>query len=130
MANKGPMKRSQSSNPTRLKKGDSVMIIAGGNKKTRPVRGQVGKIMRFVGRDRQRAVVEGINMVTRHMRSKTPGTPSGRIQKEAPIHVSRLMYYVEKLKKPVRLRGEVLADGRRVRGYRDPESKKFVQIAE
>jgi hypothetical protein len=38
------------------------------------------------------------------------------------------MYYVEKLKKPVRLVKSVLADGKKVRGYKDPSSKKFVQL--
>jgi hypothetical protein len=38
------------------------------------------------------------------------------------------MYYVEKLKKPVRLVKSLSADGKRVRGYKDPSTKKFVQI--
>jgi hypothetical protein len=38
------------------------------------------------------------------------------------------MYYVEALKRPVRLVKDVAADGKRVRGYKDPKSDKFVQL--
>lgn len=115
-------------NSTRLRRGDTVMVVAGGNKKTRPIKGKTGKILRFVGRDRQHAVVEGLNMVTRHHRARGPQKPAAKIQKEAPIHVSRLMFYAEKLKRPVRIGISRLVDGSRVRGYRDPGSGEFVQI--
>ena len=110
---------------TSLKKGDLVMVIAGGNSKKRPIMGQVGKIRSFEG---ERGIVEGVNMVTRHLRAQGPSKPAGKIQKEASIHVSNVMFYVEKLKKPVRIRHKKLADGKKVRGYLDPKSKEFVQI--
>lgn len=125
------MKKEQKKmNPTLLRKGDPVMIIAGGNKKKRPIKGQVGKILRFVGTDRQRAIVEGLNLVVRHTRARGPNQQSGKVQKEAPIHVSRLMYFVEKAKRPVRLRSNVLEDGTKVRGYRNKGEKTFVQLAD
>jgi len=107
-----------------------VMVIAGGNKKKRPLKGKTGKIRRFVGKDRTYAIVEGLNFVTRHQRARGPQKQAAKIQKEAPIHVARLMYYVEKLKKPVRLKIGVLADGTKVRGYTDPETGKFCQLAD
>jgi large subunit ribosomal protein L24 len=112
---------------TRLKKGDTVMVMSGGNKKTRPIKGQTGKILRFVDNG-QRAIVEGLNTMTRHQRAKGPSKPAGKIVKEAPMQISRLMYYVEKIKRPVRLTVSFLADGTKVRGYKDPETKKFVQL--
>ena len=115
-------------NGTRLRRGDTVMVIAGGNKKKRPLKGKIGKILRFMGCSREYAVVEGLNMVTRHHRARGPQKPAARIQKEAPIHVSRLMFYAEKLKRPVRLGCGRLADGTRIRGYHDPKTKEFVQI--
>ena len=115
---------------TSLRKGDMVMVIAGGNKTNRQIKGKVGKILRFIGNDRSRAIVEGLNLVTRHQRAKGPGQQAAKVQKEAPIHVSRLMYYVEKLSRPVRLGHTVLSDGTKVRGYRDPKSKEFVQLAD
>ena len=109
-----------------LRKGDTVMVISGGNKKTRPLKGKTGKILRFVGRDR--AIIEGLNLVTRHQKAKGPGKNAARVQKEAPLAVSRLMFYVEKIKRPVRLKHATLADGARVRGYKDPVSGEFIQI--
>jgi large subunit ribosomal protein L24 len=67
-------------------------------------------------------------MITRHTRPTTPNKPSGKIQREAAIHVSNVMYYVEKLKRGVRLRVKTLADGKKVRGYIDLKTKNFVQL--
>jgi large subunit ribosomal protein L24 len=127
---KSKAKKEIQAKPTLLKKGDTVMVIAGGNKKTNAIKGQTGKIVSFVGSDRQRAIVEGLNLVVRHTKAKTVGEKSGKIKKEAPINVSRLMYFADKINKPVRLCTSVLADGKKVRGYKDKESKSFVQIAE
>jgi len=111
-----------------IRRGDTVMVIAGGNSKNakRVLKGQVGKVARFVGEDR--VVVEGLNMVTRHQRATGPDKPAGKVQKEAPIHVSNVMYYAEKIKRPVRLKHNTLADGKKVRGYIDAKTKKFEQI--
>ncbi|NDC37392.1 MAG: 50S ribosomal protein L24 [Proteobacteria bacterium] len=110
-----------------LKRGDLVMVISGGHKTKRPNKGKVGKILRFVGSDR--VVVEGVNMVTRHQRQAGPNQPAGKIQKEAALHVSNVMFYAEKLKRPVRIKHQTLADGRRVRGFVNPETKQFEEIA-
>ena len=124
------MKSAEKHVPTthHVRKGDLVMVIAGGHKTKRPLRGKVGRILRFTGERRDRVIVEGLNFFTKHQRATRPGAPSGKIQKEGSIHVSNVMYYVEKLKKPVRLKTSSLADGRKVRGYSDPETKQFVQI--
>lgn len=109
-----------------LRKGDLVMVIAGGNSGTRQNKGKTGKILRFIGSER--VIVEGLNFVARHQKPQGPNRPGGKIAKEAPIHVSNVMFYAEKLKRPVRLKHKALADGRKVRGYIDPSSKEFVQI--
>jgi large subunit ribosomal protein L24 len=109
-----------------LRKGDTVMVISGGNKKKRPNKGKVGKILRFIGDDR--VVVEGVNVMVRHQRQTGPNKPSGKISREMSMHISNVMYYHEKAKKPVRLKVSVLADGKKVRGYLDKETKEFVQI--
>ncbi len=114
--------------PTALKKGDSVMVIAGGNKSKRPIKGQVAKIRAIVGAKGDRVILEGLNVFTRNKRATRPGEEGGKIQVEKSVHISNVMYYVEKLKKPVRLCKETAADGKRVRGYRDPSSNKFVAL--
>ena len=114
---------------TSLKKGDLVIVIAGGNKTTRPNKGKVGRILSFTGKNKDRVIVEGVNMVKRHQKQTMPNKPHGIIQKEAGIHISNVMFYVEKLKKAVRIKHSVLTDGKKVRGYLNPETKAFEQIA-
>lgn len=117
-------------NPTRLKSGDTVMVIAGGNKHKRPNKGKTGKIRSFVGPKRDRVIIEGVNIGSKHQRATGPNSPAGKIQQEAPIHISNVMYYEQKLQKPVRLTMQSLEDGTRVRGYIHPENGEFVQLAE
>ncbi len=114
---------------TCLKKGDPVMVISGGNKKKGKVlKGQVGKILRFVP-SRHRVVVEGLNIVVRHKRAARPGEASGQIRKEGSVHISNVMFYAEQFKKPVRIRFKVLENGNKVRGYTNPKTKAFEQIS-
>jgi large subunit ribosomal protein L24 len=113
---------------TSLRTGDPVIVLVGGNKKKgKIVKGQTGKILRLLPK-RNRVVVEGVNYIKRHKRATSPNEPSGIIQKEGSVHISNVMYYVEELKRPVRIKFKKLDDGRKVRGYLHPESKKFEQI--
>lgn len=117
---------------TSLRKGDLVMVIAGGNNTTRPNKGKVGKILRFVGKNKERVVVEGLNFVSRHLKARGPQQQAGKIAVEGSIHTSNVMLYIEKLKKPVRVKMKQLENGKRVRGYTDKSAKKgvdsFVQL--
>lgn len=111
-----------------LRTGDVVMVIVGGNKKAGKVlKGQTGKILRFIPK-RDRVVVEGLNMIKRHKKALTSNETSGIITKEGSIHLSNVMFYSEELKKPVRLKHKLLEDGRKVRGYVHPTTKKFETI--
>lgn len=113
---------------TLLKKDDPVMVIAGGHEKKRKNKGETGKLVRFVGKTRDRVVVEGVNMIVYHRKMRGPGKEAQRLVAEGPIHLSNVMYYVASLKRPVRLKVQRNDDGAKVRGYNDPKSKKFVQI--
>jgi large subunit ribosomal protein L24 len=67
-----------------VKKGDLVKVISGNSK------GKEGKITLMMP-DKQRAIVEGVNMVTKHLKP-TAQNPNGSIEKkEASIHISNLM---------------------------------------
>lgn len=114
--------------PTSLRRGDTVMVISGGNKHKRVLKGQVAKIREICGAKKDRVILEGLNLFVKHKRATAPGEEGGKIQVERSVHISNVMYYVEKLKKPVRLVKNVLADGKRVRGYKDPSTKQFVQL--
>ena len=66
-----------------IKSGDQVIVIAGADK------GKVGKVLRVLtGKDR--VVVEGINRVWKHVRPSQRNPQGGRIQKDAPIHLSNV----------------------------------------
>lgn len=68
---------------TRIKKGDLVEAISGEEK------GKSGKVLQILP-ETNRAVVEGLNFVKKHMR-KTQDNPQGGVfEKEAPIHISNL----------------------------------------
>jgi large subunit ribosomal protein L24 len=87
----------------RIRKDDVVVVITGDHKGAR------GKVLRVIP-ERQRVLVEGVNMVYRHVR-KTQRTPQGgRIQKEAPIHLSNVMLLDPKTDRPCRVRYEVTSE--------------------
>lgn len=66
-----------------VKKGDNVMVISGNSK------GQQGKVL-FVNVEKERAVVEGVNMLSKHTKPNAENPKGGIIQKEGSVHVSNL----------------------------------------
>jgi large subunit ribosomal protein L24 len=67
-----------------IRKGDTVMIIAGDSK------GQQGKVLQ-VRMEKLMAIVEGVNMVSKHTKPNAKSPQGGIIKKEAPVHISNLM---------------------------------------
>ena len=67
-----------------IKKGDTVKVISGDSK------GSQGKVL-MVDRDKYRALVEGVNLVSKHTKANAKNPQGGIIKKEAPIHISNLM---------------------------------------
>ena len=67
----------------KIKTGDTVKVIAGDHK------GTTGKITR-VYREKNKAIVEGINMVSKHTKPSAKNPQGGIVKKEAPIHISNL----------------------------------------
>jgi len=66
-----------------IKKGDTVIVNAGESK------GMEGKVLEvFI--DKQRAIVEGVNMISKHTKPNAENPQGGIIKKEAPIHISNL----------------------------------------
>lgn len=91
-----------------IRKNDTVMVITGRE------RGKTGKVVRLIP-DKHRAIVERLNMVKRHTKSRGPQSPYGIVEKEAPIHLSNLMILCDKCNAPVRMGKLQLEDGRSVR---------------
>jgi len=67
----------------KIKSGDTVKVIAGDN------RGAEGKVLKVL-KDKNKAIVEGINMVKRHSKPNAQNPQGGIVEKEAPIHISNL----------------------------------------
>ncbi len=79
-----------------IKKGDSVMVITGESK------GQKGRVLE-VDRDKYRAIVEGVNMVSKHTKPNAKAPQGGIIKKEAPVNISNLMLVDPASGKPTRI---------------------------
>src|ERR1700712_3229787 len=67
-----------------IKSGDTVVIITGSDK------GKTGKVLKVLT-DKDRVVVEGINRVWKHVKPSQRSPQGGRIQRDAPIHLSNVM---------------------------------------
>jgi large subunit ribosomal protein L24 len=91
-----------------IKKGDTVVVIAGNSK------GQEGKVLEVV-RETERAIVEGVNLVSKHTKPNAKSPQGGIIKQEATIHVSNLMLKDPKTGKPTRIGRRLDKKGKLVR---------------
>ena len=92
----------------RIKKGDTVEVITGKDK------GKRGKVIRVYPKN-QRVLVQGLNIVKKHMRQRRQDVPGGIIEMEAPIHISNVMPVCNRCGRGVRVRFKILEDGTKVR---------------
>ena len=90
----------------KIKKGDNVIVIAGRDK------GREGKVLAVNVKD-STVLVEGVNMVKKHMKPGRQSQEGGIINQEAPIHISNVMYVHKG--KPTRIGFHVDENGKKVR---------------
>jgi large subunit ribosomal protein L24 len=91
----------------KIKSGDTVRVIAGDHK------GTEGKVQ-SVDRVKNKAIVEGVNMVSKHEKPSAKNPQGGIVKKEAPIHISNLSLIDPKSGDTTRVGYEV-RDGKKVR---------------
>lgn len=91
-----------------IKKGDMVQVIAGDNK------GKQGKVLK-VEVDKQRAIVEGVNLTKKASKPNAQNPQGGIIEKEAPIHISNMQVLDPKSGKPTKVGRKADAKGKLVR---------------
>ena len=91
-----------------IKKGDTVLVIAGDNM------GQQGKVLK-VEVSKQRAIVEGVNLCKKATKPNAQNPQGGIVEKEAPIHVSNLQVLDPKSGKPTKVGRKANAEGKLVR---------------
>ncbi|MCX7663388.1 50S ribosomal protein L24 [Tepidimonas fonticaldi] len=95
----------------KIRTGDEVIVITGRDK------GKRGKVLRRA--DEQRVVVEGVNVVKKHVRpNPLKGVPGGIVEKTMPIHQSNVAIFNPVTGKADRVGIKVLADGKKVRVYK------------
>lgn len=87
----------------RIKKDDRVKVIAG------KAKGTVAKVLAVLPTT-NRAIVENVNIVKRHVKARSQDQPGGIQEREASIHMSNLMLYCDSCKKGVRFGTEVRND--------------------
>ncbi len=84
-----------------IKKGDSVVVIAGDDKD----RSKPRKVL-AVYPQKSRVLIEGVNMVTKHLKPNAQNPQGGIVQEEAPVHISNVMLWDAKSKAPARIKRE------------------------
>lgn len=91
----------------KIKTGDTVAVIAGKNKFTVDKKGNkvrtTGKVIRVIPSE-DRVVVEGVNLVKKHLKPTQQNQSGSIVEVEAPIHVSNVMLLDPKTKEPVRVK--------------------------
>ena len=102
-----------------IKKGDTVYVNAGNSK------GQTGKVLSVLVK-KQRAVVEGVNMVSKSTKPSAKHPQGGIIKQEAPIHISNLNVVDPKTGKPTRIGRRIGENGKLVRYSK--KSKKITPL--
>ena len=87
----------------KIKSGDNVRVIAGDHK------GSEGKVLR-VFRDKNKAIVEGVNMVSKHVKPSATNPQGGIVKKEAAIHISNISLIDPKTKEVTKVGYKVEGD--------------------
>lgn len=90
----------------KIKKGDTVKVIAGKDKD------KEGKVIAVYAK-KHRVLVDGVNMITKHVKPSMANQQGGIIRKEAPIDISNVMYLHKG--QPTRIGFQIQEDGRKVR---------------
>lgn len=93
---------------TKLKKGDTVIVIAGSE------RGKTGKVLSVHPLERT-VVVEKLNLIKRHTKPNQKVRQGGILEREAPLAISNVMFYSANLNKGSRVGFKLLENGQRVR---------------
>jgi large subunit ribosomal protein L24 len=92
----------------RIKKNDTAVVITGKNK------GAKGRVL-SVDVNKSRIIIEGVNIVKKHMKPNKQYQQGGIIEKESPLHISNVMLVCPKCQKPTRISHSVFEDGKKLR---------------
>jgi large subunit ribosomal protein L24 len=97
----------------KIRKGDTVMVVRGKKEN----KGKVGKVIKVI-REKNRVVVEGVNIVKKHLKPIEGVREGGIVEMEAPIHLSNVMLVCPNCKKPTRVGFRIVKEEKVIRKYR------------
>ena len=90
----------------KIKKGDTVRVIAGKDK------GKEGKVVKVTDK---RVIVEGVNVVTKHVKPRQMGEPGGLIKAESALYADKVQLICPKCGRPTRTGSKINSKGKKVR---------------
>ena len=100
----------------RVKKGDTVVVIAGKDK------GKTGEVLQVLAKE-ERVIVEGVNMVTKHVKPSQADPEGGIVNKEAPIDASNVMLVVKGVPTRVGIKVEMVEKNGKTKAVRTRVAK-------
>ncbi len=92
----------------KIRKDDKVIVLAGKE------RGKIGTVLK-VDPEKERVIIEKVNMVKKHAKASTQTAQGGIIEKEAPLNISDVMIVCNKCAEPTRIGKRILEDGSKIR---------------
>lgn len=92
----------------RIKKGDTAILLSGKEK------GKTGRVLSVMP-SKESLIVEKLNIIKKHMKPTKQYTQGGIIEKEGPIHISKVMLICPKCNKPTRIGNKILEQGKKMR---------------
>ena len=95
-------------NKLHVRKDDTIVVLSGKDK------GKQGKVLETSPKE-NKVIVEGINMVTKHVKPRRQGEAGGIVKAEGAMYASKVMVVCPSCGKPTRLAHKILADGKKVR---------------
>ncbi|MBE6885338.1 MAG: 50S ribosomal protein L24 [Ruminococcaceae bacterium] len=101
-------------NKVHVKTGDTVVILSGKDK------GKKGKVLEVSPKE-GKVIVEGCNIVTKHVKPRRMGENGGIVKAEAPLYASKVMLICPKCNKPTRLAHKIFEDGTKARLCKNTE---------
>jgi large subunit ribosomal protein L24 len=84
-----------------IKKGDSIVVIAGDDKDR-----STPRVVQAVYPQKGLVLIEGVNIITKHLKPNAQNPQGGIVKQEAPINISNVMLWDAKAKAPVRIKRE------------------------
>jgi large subunit ribosomal protein L24 len=102
-----------------IKKNDTVKVISGKSK------GKKGKVLEVSPKE-GKVIVEGVNMVTKHVKPKKQGQAGGILKAEGPLYACKVMLICPKCGKPTRIGHKIMEDGSKERVCRNADCRETI----